>query len=60
MFANFVTPILNLNSITFKVVFTISEGIPFLALFYVQKLNKKQTKLKQTSAKKNSDNNFLY
>lgn len=51
MIANSVAPFLNLNSLTFKVVFTISAGIPSLALFYMQKLNK-QTKLKQTSQEK--------
>jgi len=51
MIANSVAPFLNLNSLTFKIVFTISSGIPSLALFYMQKLNK-QTKLKQTSQEK--------
>ena len=51
MIANSVAPFLNLNSLTFKVVFTISAGIPSLALFYMQKLNK-QTKLKQTPQEK--------
>ena len=51
MIANSVAPFLNLNSLTFKVVFTISAGIPSLALFFMQKLNK-QTKLKQTSQEK--------
>lgn len=51
MIANSVAPFLNLNSLTFKIVFTISAGIPSLALFYMQKLNK-QTKLKQTSQEK--------
>jgi hypothetical protein len=51
MIANSVAPFLNLNSITFKVVFTISAGIPSLALFFMQKLNK-QTKLEQTSKEK--------
>ena len=51
MIANSVAPFLNLNSLTFKVVFTISAGIPSLALFFIQKLNK-QTKLKQTSQEK--------
>ena len=51
MIANSVAPFLNLNSLTFKVVFTISAGIPSLALFFMQKLNK-QTKLKQTPKEK--------
>jgi len=51
MIANSVAPFLNLNSLTFKIVFTISAGIPSLALFYMQKLNK-QTKLEQTSQEK--------
>ena len=51
MIANSVAPFLNLNSLTFKVVFTISAGIPSIALFFIQKLNK-QTKLKQTSQEK--------
>ena len=51
MIANSVAPFLNLNSLTFKIVFTISAGIPSLALFYMQKVNK-QTKLEQTSQEK--------
>jgi hypothetical protein len=52
MIATSVAPFLNLNSLTFKVVFTTSAGIPSLALFYMQKLNKKHSKLKQTSQEK--------
>lgn len=36
MIATSVAPFLNLNSLTFKVGFTTSAGIPSLALFYMQ------------------------
>ena len=57
--ADSTTSFLNLNSLTFNVVFTIKVGIPSLALFYMQKVNKKQTKLNRKSQEK-PDNTFLF
>ena len=44
MIASAIDPILNLNSQTFKVVFTISAGIPSLTLFIKKQLETKQKK----------------